>query len=95
MTDLEAPATTAASARAQLEAAQLVTPGTEHPCLGQVLPAVAGALGVLDVPGATDSQRLLGLPDATRVCVVLVDGLGHANLAERAGHAPFLRGPAR
>lgn len=92
MTDLEAPATTAAPARAMLEAAQLVAPGTEQPGLGHVLPAVAGALGVPDVPGATDSQRLLGLPDAARVCVVLVDGLGHTNLAERAGHAPFLRG---
>ncbi|WP_180236297.1 alkaline phosphatase family protein, partial [Priestia megaterium] len=25
------------------------------------------------------------------VCVVLVDGLGHLNLEDRAGHAPFLR----
>ncbi|WP_456787339.1 alkaline phosphatase family protein [Cellulomonas sp. P5_C5] len=96
MTDLESPATTPLSTvpsrvRAVLEAADLVAPGSDHPCLGRVLPAVAGALGVVDVPEAADSQRLLGLPDATRVCVVLVDGLGHANLAERAGHAPFLR----
>ncbi|GEK19735.1 alkaline phosphatase family protein [Cellulomonas xylanilytica] len=96
MTDVESPETTALSTvpsrvRADLEAAGLVAPGSEHPCLGRVLPAVAGAIGVHDVPGAVDSQRVLGLPETTRVCVVLVDGLGHTNLAERAGHAPFLR----
>lgn len=96
MTRLEAPVTGVPSTaptqtRVDLEAADFVAPGADHPCLGRVLPAVAGALGVLDVPDASDSQRVLGLPDATRVCVVLVDGLGHTNLAERAGHAPFLR----
>ena len=68
----------------------LVRPGAPGPWVGQVLPAVAGAVGV-DVPGADDARRALALPTADRVCVVLVDGLGHANLAERAGHAPFLR----
>lgn len=58
--------------------------------LGSVLPAVAGALGV-DLPNAAAARALLGLPEARRVCVVLVDGLGHRMLAERAGHAPFLR----
>ncbi len=77
-------------ARTELEAAGLVLPDTSYPCLGRVLPALAGALGV-DVPGAADSRRILGLPTASRVCVVLVDGLGYANLSERAGHAPFLR----
>ncbi|WP_246123215.1 alkaline phosphatase family protein [Cellulomonas terrae] len=77
--------------RAQVEAADLLVPGSGHSCLGSVLPAVAGALGLTDVPGAGDAQLLLRLPDASRVCVVLVDGLGHTNLAERAGHAPFLR----
>jgi hypothetical protein len=92
MTGLEAPASRVSTrTRAEVEAADFLTPGSDHACLGRVLPAVAGALGVLDVPDATESQRLLGLPDATRVCVVLVDGLGHTNLAERAGHAPFLR----
>ena len=94
MTDLEAPTaltTTSAGARAVLEAADLVAPGSEYPCLGHVLPAVAGALGVDGVDGSAASQELLGLPSASRVCVVLVDGLGHTNLAERAGHAPFLR----
>lgn len=37
------------------------------------------------------ARRRLGLPATVRVCVVLVDGLGHLNLAERSGHAPFLR----
>lgn len=95
MTDVEAPTTASSTVpprvRAALEAADLLAPGSTHPCLGRVLPAVAGALGIPDVPGSTDSQRVLGLPDTTRVCVVLVDGLGYTNLAERAGHAPFLR----
>ncbi|WP_421741248.1 alkaline phosphatase family protein [Cellulomonas sp.] len=90
MTDLEAPATPSRLQDA-LDAADLVAPASLFPCLGRVLPAVAGAIGVLDVPDADLSQKTLGLPDASRVCVVLVDGLGYANLAERAGHAPFLR----
>lgn len=69
----------------------LVRPGSAEPWVGQVLPAVAGAVGA-DVAGAAEAMGTLGLPRADRVCVVLVDGLGHANLAERAGHAPFLRG---
>jgi type I phosphodiesterase/nucleotide pyrophosphatase len=97
MTDLDrstgevaAPGTPWHSTRAALAAADLVAPNSTYPCLGRVLPAVAGAVGV-DVAGADISQRMLGLPAASRVCVVLVDGLGYANLAERAGHAPFLR----
>ncbi len=86
MTDLEL-----SQALADLEAADLVAPGWGRPCLGRVLPAVAGAVGVMDVPGSGDAQAQLGLPDATRVCVVLVDGLGYTNVSERAGHAPFLR----
>lgn len=67
----------------------LTGPGSAQRGLGEVLPALAGALGM---PGLTTSQAALGLPSARRACVVLVDGLGHENLAERAGHAPFLRG---
>lgn len=33
----------------------------------------------------------LTFPTARRVCVVLVDGLGYAQLTERSGHFPFLR----
>ena len=94
MTDLEGlesvGATASVDAVAAFEAADLVSPNSSYPCLGRVLPAVGGALGV-DLPGAVESQLLLGLPAASRVCVVLVDGLGYANLSERAGHAPFLR----
>lgn len=94
MTDLEAPTSltsTSPRLRAELAAADLVAPNSLYPCLGRVLPAVAGAIGVDSVPDAALSQAMLSLPSASRVCVVLVDGLGHANLAERAGHAPFLR----
>ncbi len=67
-----------------------VEPGGPLRSLTHVLPAAADALGV-DVPGGAAARALLGLPVAQRVCVVLVDGLGHLNLAERGGHAPFLR----
>lgn len=53
--------------------------------LAQLLPSVAGAVGV---EGFTDSLSLGSYP---RVCTVLVDGLGARLLAERGGHAPFLR----
>lgn len=53
--------------------------------LAQLLPSVAGAIGV---PGFLDT---LGLGEQQRVCTVLVDGLGARLLAERGGHAPFLR----
>lgn len=62
--------------------------------LGAVLPAVADSLGVAVTAGGrsgAQARAALGLPVAQRVCVVLVDGLGHVNLSERAGHAPFLR----
>ncbi|MBT0994892.1 alkaline phosphatase family protein [Cellulomonas sp. DKR-3] len=82
------------------EASGLLLPGADgRPCLGTVLPAVAGALTAAGAAepspalGASWAAALatLGLPVADRVCVVLVDGLGHLNLAERSGHAPFLR----
>lgn len=38
----------------------------------------------------TGKGNRLGLPKAKSACVVLVDGLGSANLRYRAGHAPFL-----
>ena len=73
----------------------LVAPRYEGLALSSVLPGAAGALGVdlVTSTGTNSSQARadLDLPTADRVCVVLVDGLGHANLSERAGHAPFLR----
>lgn len=52
--------------------------------LDELLPSVGGALGV---PGFTDA---VGLPEATRFVVMLVDGLGSHLLAEHAASAPFL-----
>ncbi|EYR63123.1 phosphodiesterase [Actinotalea ferrariae CF5-4] len=74
--------------------AGLVLPDYGGRCLDQVLPAALGALGVTTPDGVADAaaaQGRLGVPAAERVVVVLVDGLGHRMLAERAGHAPFLR----
>nr|WP_139315987.1 nucleotide pyrophosphatase/phosphodiesterase family protein [Cellulosimicrobium sp. CUA-896] len=75
--------------------ADLLAPRPGTGGLAAVLPAALDALGVpvttttgLDGGAARADLRL---PAAERVCVVLVDGLGHLNLAERAGHAPFLR----
>jgi hypothetical protein len=63
--------------------------------LADVLPAAASALGV-EVGPPTGSQ--LTVQPARTVVVLLVDGLGETLLAERGGHAPFLRslrsGPA-
>ncbi|HEY5514614.1 MAG TPA: alkaline phosphatase family protein [Pengzhenrongella sp.] len=74
--------------------AGFVAPQYDGAGLGAVLPAVADALGVEVTAGertGVDARATLGLPVAKRACVVLVDGLGHANLTERSGHAPFLR----
>lgn len=61
----------------------------------RVTDVLAGAVGVLgqNLPGldTAASKARLGLPDAKRVIVVLVDGLGHANLTARTGHTPYLR----
>ncbi|WP_125777761.1 alkaline phosphatase family protein [Antribacter gilvus] len=74
----------------------LVAPAYDLSSLAAVLPAAAGALGH-ELTTATGiesitARQALGLPEADRVVVVLVDGLGLHNLAERGGHAPFLRG---
>ena len=52
--------------------------------LDELLPSVGGALGV---PGFTD---VLGLPEAPRFVVMVVDGLGSSLLDENAVSAPFL-----
>ena len=75
---------------ARLADAGLVLPDYAGPSLSGLLPAVADALGA-PVPDGPERRAQLGLPTTHRVCVVLVDGLGYENLAERAGHAPFLR----
>ncbi|ACZ30949.1 type I phosphodiesterase/nucleotide pyrophosphatase [Xylanimonas cellulosilytica DSM 15894] len=74
----------------------LLAPSYGTDSLAAVLPGAAGALGVplTTATGLTSAgcANELGLPAADRVVVVLCDGLGYLNLAERAGHAPFLRG---
>ena len=79
---------------AGFDRAGFVSPQYDGAGLGAVLPAVADALGVeVTVDGRTGARAraTLSLPTAKRACVVLVDGLGHANLSERSGHATFLR----
>jgi Type I phosphodiesterase / nucleotide pyrophosphatase len=55
--------------------------------LGDVLPAVAAALGT-PLAGFTPTLEVTPTP---RAVVVLVDGLGFDLLQRRRGHAPFLR----
>ncbi|MGI9085329.1 MAG: alkaline phosphatase family protein [Aeromicrobium sp.] len=64
-------------------AAEQYGPQGRH-TLAELLPSVGGALGV---PGFTDA---LGLPEAPRFVVMLVDGLGSHLLREHAASAPFL-----
>jgi hypothetical protein len=52
--------------------------------LDEILPSVGGALGI---PGFTD---VLGLPEAPRFVVLVIDGLGTSLLRENAASAPFL-----
>ncbi|AEE46282.1 alkaline phosphatase family protein [Cellulomonas fimi] len=86
-------ATGAGVAQVEAPADGLVLPCGGQPSLTSLLPGVAGALGAREHGEA--ARALLGLPRVERACVVLVDGLGHLNLSERAGHAPFLRGLVR
>ncbi len=72
------------------DAEELVLPGSGTRSLAQVLPAVVAALGT-EVAGGAAARDALALPAVDRACVVLVDGLGHLNLVDRGGHAPFLR----
>ncbi|GMA31455.1 alkaline phosphatase family protein [Litorihabitans aurantiacus] len=67
--------------------ADLRLPRTDRRLAG-VLPDVARAFGVTDVP---DVGAGLALDGVERVCVLLVDGLGDAALRARTGHAPTLR----
>lgn len=74
--------------------ADLLLPDYDGACLRSVLPAALDAIGhrtrSAGHDSATDRERL-GLPEAPRVCVVMLDGVGARLLAERGGHAPFLR----
>lgn len=61
------------------------------PRLGDVMLGAAGAATGLLAEGVAAAQRL-DLPEARAYCVVLLDGLGWANLHARADFAPFLTG---
>ena len=74
-----------------LLAAGLIPPRYDANHLGLVLPALADALGAGRGAADAAARRALGLGTTRRAVVVLVDGLGRHNLADRAGHAPFLR----
>lgn len=56
---------------------------------GSVADILTSAAAAMGDARFTNSLRL---PDAQRIVVVLVDGLGKAQLKQKAGHAPFLRG---
>ncbi|MBU4214788.1 MAG: alkaline phosphatase family protein [Actinobacteria bacterium] len=71
--------------------AGLSWPSRRRSGLVDVLAGASGALG-LDDERARQACVQLEIPHVDRMVVVLVDGLGRHNLAERAGHAPFLRG---
>jgi hypothetical protein len=53
--------------------------------IAEVLTSAAASIGV---EGFSNS---LGLPSASRVCVVLADGLGRSLLKQKSAHTPFLR----
>jgi hypothetical protein len=55
-----------------------------RPTIDRILPSVASAIGV---PGFDDS---LGLPEAARYVVMVVDGMGAELLRDNAASAPFL-----
>jgi len=63
----------------------LPSPPPSDARLTDVLPSCFASVGVEGLPNA------LGLPGASAVVLVLVDGLGFHNLSESLGHAPFLR----
>lgn len=66
------------------EAPELVLPRYGDASLADVMPSVLGALGV---SGEEDG---LGLPEARRYCVVVIDGLGWNLLRTHPAQAPFL-----
>ncbi|AYY13503.1 alkaline phosphatase family protein [Actinobacteria bacterium YIM 96077] len=61
-----------------------LVPEYGHNSLPDIVPSILGALGV---PG---EQNPLGLPDARRYCILLIDGLGWNLLRAHRAYAPFL-----
>lgn len=76
----------------------LIAPSYGLTSLAAVLPAAAGALGyelttATGIDARTAAEELAGgFGEVTRCVVVVVDGLGTHNLADRGGHAPTMRG---
>ncbi|WP_285243581.1 nucleotide pyrophosphatase/phosphodiesterase family protein [Pseudarthrobacter sp. fls2-241-R2A-127] len=60
-------------------------PAYGHRSVAEVLTSAAASLGV------DGFENTLGLPKASRVCVVLADGLGRNLLKQKSAHTPFLR----
>ncbi|MBT2567016.1 alkaline phosphatase family protein [Arthrobacter sp. ISL-85] len=60
-------------------------PAYGHRSIAEVLTSAAASLGV------EGFSNTLGLPAASRVCVVLADGLGRNLLKQKSAHTPFLR----
>lgn len=74
-------------------AGQVTLPPYHRGTLGDLLPAIGARLGLAGQDGATSGSGgpvTLGLPEADRWVVVLVDGLGALQLADHADHAPYL-----
>ena len=65
---------------------EFIAPAYQDRSLGDVLPAVASAMGV----EAGFHETSLELPEAHRYVVFLVDGLGHELLRDHPDEAPFL-----
>ncbi|MFH5823041.1 alkaline phosphatase family protein [Georgenia sp. AZ-5] len=73
---------------------EFLPPAPDGLHLRAVMPAALDAVGLTTTShgrASGEDRALLGLPAADKVCVVLVDGLGARMIAERGGHAPFLR----
>jgi len=60
-------------------------PAYGHRSIAEVLTSAAASLGM------EDFTNTVGLPAASRVCVVLADGLGRNLLKQKSAHTPFLR----
>lgn len=77
----------------EIESLGLKLPWRGAPSLADVMPSVFKAMGAKPSGGSSVAagKPVLPVAENSRVCVILVDGLGFHNLAERGGHAPFLR----
>ncbi|MFP7697163.1 alkaline phosphatase family protein [Trueperella sp. LYQ143] len=59
--------------------------------LAEVIPSIFRAIGIDDTSPEPSRSGHFEFPQARRACVVLVDGLGYHQLAQRLGHAPTIR----